>query len=67
MVNQKIRDAEAAKAQMFPLTGKDNSVVSQPINSSTAQIDETYIVVGGHLDQATIQKIKTVSLWISVS
>ena len=50
-ITQKIKDAEAAKATMFPITGKHVGLVN------TAKIDEGYMVVGGHLDQSMVQKI----------
>ena len=52
-----IQQAEAAKAHMFANTGKAN----QLFNSSTAPtalVDEGYIVVGAHLDEAMVAKIR---------
>ena len=53
-MDQKIRNAEMSKAVMFPVTGKHNT--EQFIN--TAMIDEEYMVVGSHVDNSTVQKIK---------
>ena len=54
-VNQKIRDAENTKATMFPTMGKS----AKQFYSQTALIDESYMVVGNHLDETTITKIKS--------
>ena len=51
---QKIKDAEAAKAAMFPIKGKQTS----QFFCQTALIDESYMVIGGHLDAATLVKIR---------
>ena len=55
-VNQKIKDAEAAKVVMFPIVGKDN--LNEKNFSHTALIGERYMVVGSHLDGSMINKIK---------
>ena len=55
ILEQKIRDAENAKARMFPIKGKN------PNNCdfvSTSLMDENYLMVGAHLDQQMIEKIQ---------
>ena len=56
--NQLITDTEKAKANIFPQTGK------HPIAKGcdggfqfTAQMDEEYMVIGGHIDENTQSKI----------
>ena len=51
-LDEKIREAETRKADVFPITGKTLH------HANTAQIDEKYMVIGGHLDKATIQKVR---------
>ena len=46
-VNEILKGAEVAKARILPKPGKA---------ANTAVIDETYIVVGSHLDPGTIDK-----------
>ena len=53
-----IQQAEAAKARMFATTGNDSSQINKNIISPTAIVDEGYIVVGAHLDEAMVNKIK---------
>ena len=43
-----VQEAETAKARMFATTGRD----------TTAHFDENYIVVGAHVDEATVTKIQ---------
>ena len=50
-----IQQAEAAKARMFAATGKDRSNF---FLSPSAVIDEGYVVVGAHLDETMVGKIK---------
>ena len=47
-----IKSAENAKARILPTTGKPFS------HTHSAFIDETYIVVGNHVDINTVEKIK---------
>ena len=50
-----IRQAELAKVQIFPVAGK----VAIPENfCHTAVIDERYMIVGGHVDEAMYSKIE---------
>ena len=51
--DQFIREAEAAKASIFPPKGKDSNV---PYHFM-AQMDEDYLVVGNHVDEGTRAKI----------
>ena len=53
---QKIKDAELARAAVFPVTGNDKFSNAQFVN--TAMIDEDYIMVGSNVDEVTLNKIK---------
>ena len=45
-----VKDAELARARIFPVTGKvDLSLDRRNSGAKTALIDETYIMVGGHV------------------
>ena len=72
--NQITRESENAKAYIFPPKGRhsettDNLILPQTLQTAaqcptpqfhlTAQIDEDYLVVGGHIDENTIDKIKS--------
>ena len=52
-VRDMIQQAEAAKAHMFVATGKN-----QLLCTASAIIDEGYVVVGAHLEEQMINKIK---------
>ena len=54
-VRDMIQQAEAAKARMFANTGKQ---LPPFVTSPTAIVDEGYIVVGAHLEDNMINKIK---------
>ena len=51
-----IRNAEAAKAKIFPSKGRQ---ASQQLNDNEfrfiAQMDQDYLVVGNHVDETTQQ------------
>ena len=47
-----IKDAEMAKARILPSNDK------QFLHNFSAVTDENYIVVGGHVDLNTMEKIK---------
>ena len=51
-VRDMIQQAEAAKARMFAATGNKQLI------SASAIIDEGYVVVGAHLDDQMVAKIK---------
>ena len=56
-----IRDAERVKAQILPARGKDMVINSQNMqvdHTFSAIVDESFIVVGSHLDQTMIDKIQ---------
>ena len=55
-----IRGAEAAKAHVFGTPGKDQVLYKNTnnCNTSAATVDENYIIVGAHLDEALIDKVK---------
>ena len=53
-VDQLVRSAEAAKGRILPTPGRNLITYS----NTTAFIDESYIVVGSHLDSTTIEKIE---------
>ena len=60
---QMTRDAEAAKAKIFPRPGKDHEQFWFRVNNEKnefrfiAEMDEDYLVVGNHVDQVTQDKI----------
>ena len=63
--DQMIRDAEKSKACVFPQPGKGNG--NQPksdkggsldFHQLTARVDDDYMVIGGHIDEALSTKIK---------
>ena len=59
-VHDLIRQAENAKTKMFATPGKYANSNQKDINqlfTSSALVDESYIVVGGHLDEVMIEKI----------
>ena len=53
-----IREAERAKANIFPQQGNEllNSISNQA-SRAIAQIDEEYMVIGGHMDETAQAKI----------
>ena len=65
-VDQIIREAEAARAQMYrapgneldQLVGNSGGLVMAPHPQSSTVVDENYIVVGGNIDLAIQEKIK---------
>ena len=44
-----LRDAEQAKARIYDVKGKDGR--------SASNLDEDYLIVGGHIDDAMVKKI----------
>ena len=55
-----MREAELARAQVFPVSGKGQAIydkIGTPAVSA-ARIDETYITVGGHIEEGLYEKIK---------
>ena len=64
--DEMIRDAERSKANILPQSCKNNSsllIDGQQAQGfcrnfdTTAQMGESYMVIGGHLDETTQQKI----------
>ena len=55
IADRKIQMAESAKANMLPITGK---LKSGRRSCATAIIDESYLVVGAHVDETTYMKIQ---------
>ena len=54
--DQVIKDAEAAKAKIFPPKGK--ALCQMGIFEFVAKIDQDYLSLGSHVDQLTQEKIK---------
>ena len=55
-----VRDAECAKAQIFPPKGNQSTPVidsRRDLFQFIAQMDEDYLVIGGHVDEALAAKI----------
>ena len=52
-----VKDTELAHARVFPITGNDQ-VMNPSGGLRMAQIDKSYITVGGHVDEILYQKIK---------
>ena len=50
-----VKDAELAHARVFPITGNDQ-VMNLSGGIRTAQIDESYITVGGYVDEMLYKK-----------
>ena len=56
VMDKRIRDAEAAKAQIFPKPGKN---LHQSCNfGKTSDMDESYMIVGAHVDTAMVEKMQ---------
>lgn len=54
--DQLIREAEAAKARIFPPKGRGPTSNADNFQF-IAQIDQDYLVIGSHIDQVTQEKI----------
>ena len=52
-IRNMIQQVEASKARMFAATGNERFL------SPSAVIDKGYVVVGGHLDEITVNKLKS--------
>ena len=57
-VRDMIQQAESAKARMFANAGNKSSQLSNQMLTPSALVDEGYIVVGAHLEEQLVNKIK---------
>ena len=51
-----VREAENGKVRIYQTPGKNNQLLSPNIHLHTALVDEDYMILAAHVDEATRQK-----------